>query len=57
MHPYKAYLDFVTTEPSVEYCTIDTDCGCGVIRTTVPTVHLADVPQANAKGPLWARPI
>jgi hypothetical protein len=29
---YKAYLDFVTTEPDLEYCTIDTDYGCGVIR-------------------------
>jgi len=29
---YKAFLDFVIRSHAVEYCTIDTDYGCGVIR-------------------------
>jgi hypothetical protein len=40
---YKAYLDFVTTEPSLEYCTIDTDYGCGVIRRTRRAEKLASI--------------
>jgi hypothetical protein len=29
---YKAYLDFVLAQPTVEYRTVDIDCGCGIIR-------------------------
>ena len=29
---YKAYLDFVTTRTDLDYVTVDTDYGCGVIR-------------------------
>jgi len=30
---YKAYLDFVTARPAIDYQTVDIDFGCGVIRT------------------------
>jgi hypothetical protein len=28
---YKAYIDFVLTNPQIDYCTVDADFGCGVI--------------------------
>jgi hypothetical protein len=28
---YKAYIDFVLANEQIEYCTVDTDFGCGVI--------------------------
>ncbi len=28
---YKAYLDFVLTNNHIDYCTVDTDYGCGII--------------------------
>jgi hypothetical protein len=30
---YKVYLDVLTARGDLWYCTVDTDCGCGVIRT------------------------
>jgi hypothetical protein len=47
---YKAFLDFVTTEPSVEYCTIDTDCGCGVIRRTRRVEMSESIPHRSPDG-------
>jgi hypothetical protein len=29
---YKAYLDFVLAQSTVDYRTVDIDCGCGIIR-------------------------
>jgi hypothetical protein len=29
---YKAYIDFVVGRDDLDYCTVDTDFGCGVIR-------------------------
>jgi hypothetical protein len=29
---YRAYLDFLQTDLEFDYCTVDTDYGCGVIR-------------------------
>jgi hypothetical protein len=29
---YKGYLDFVLSRKDLDFCTIDTDYGCGVIR-------------------------
>lgn len=28
---YKEFIDFVLTEPNLDYCTVDTDEGCGII--------------------------
>ncbi len=37
---YKAYLDFVIKYSPLDYYTIDTDFGCGLIRRTVPPKEL-----------------
>lgn len=29
---YQAYLDLVLETAALEFCTVDTDCGCGIIR-------------------------
>lgn len=33
---YCAYIDFVLSHPDIVYYTVDTDCGCGVIKKPLP---------------------
>jgi hypothetical protein len=36
---YKAYLDVLIARKDLWYCTVDTDCGCGMIRSNQKTRH------------------
>ena len=36
---YKAYLDVLIARKDLWYCTVDTDCGCGMIRSNQKTHH------------------
>jgi hypothetical protein len=36
---YKAYLDVLIARKDLWYCTVDTDCGCGMIRLNQKTRH------------------
>jgi len=50
---YKAYLDFVSRR-KLEYRTIDTDYGCGVVRKPAPRDIVAGVgPPAPRDHGLW----
>ena len=53
---YKAYLDFVIKYSPMDYYTLDTDFGCGVIRRTVPPNELLRraAPRRGAEGPARA---
>jgi hypothetical protein len=36
---YKAYLDILIARNDLWYCTVDTDCGCGMIRSNQKTCY------------------
>jgi hypothetical protein len=36
---YKAYLDVLIARNDLWYCTVDTDCGCGIIRLNQKARH------------------
>ena len=38
---YRAYLDFVLGNPRLDYCTVDTDYGCGIILKSLSPVRWA----------------
>lgn len=44
---YKAYLDFVTARPEIDYRTVDIDFGCGVIRTRALLARLLERMRAS----------
>ncbi len=44
---YKAYLDFVTARPAIDYQTVDIDFGCGVIRTPALLAGLREGMRAS----------
>jgi hypothetical protein len=42
---YKAYLDFVTGRDDLEFVTVNTDYGCGIIRKRGTNNHQAVMPK------------
>jgi hypothetical protein len=45
---YCAYIDFVLSHPDLDYYTVDSDFGCGVIKRATS----ADAPRPTASNPL-----
>lgn len=52
---YKAFLDFVIRNDSVDYYTVDTDYGCGVIRKLTPFESLKSRFRAVFPRPMQRR--
>ena len=50
---YKAYLDFVTARPEVEYRTVNIDYGCGVIPTAPPAERTRASDESEALIARW----
>jgi hypothetical protein len=50
---YKAYLDFVTARPEIEYRTVDIDFGCGVIRARPPREQIHPTGECAALIAQW----
>ena len=50
---YKAYLDFVGARSDLDYRTIDTDCGCGIIRKVARRSRWWQVPGHLRNALLW----
>lgn len=44
---YKEFIDFVLTEPDLDYCTVDTDEGCGIIAKNrkIPRIWKHDLEE------------
>lgn len=47
---YKAYLDFVLSRKDLDFCTIDTDFGCGIIRKSAGGWSLSQVARQAPDG-------
>jgi hypothetical protein len=49
---YKAYVDFVLARDDLDYCTVDTDWGCGIIVKNRAWNFMADGPSSVRKSKL-----
>jgi hypothetical protein len=50
---YCAYIEFVLSRPDLVHYTVDTDCGCGVIKKASPRPAMPSNPAPTEVARLW----